>query len=65
MPAERVPISVSQLCELIEVDPKRFVAVESEKGRHSTRLFIVLEPVEKTLVLRDDEVTEVRPPHGN
>ena len=49
MPVERVPISVSQLCELIGVDPKRFRGVESEpckregEPRNSSRLWIVVE----------------------
>lgn len=45
MPVERQPISVSQLSELIGVDPKRFIAVEK---RSSTDLVIVLEPEEMT-----------------
>ena len=49
MPVERVPISVSQLCELIEVDPARFRGVEPDQAtregepRDSSRLWIVLE----------------------
>lgn len=43
MPVERVPLSISQLCELIGVDPARFVAVE----KRSTGLVIVLEPEEE------------------
>lgn len=49
VPVERVPISVSQLCELIEVDPSRFRGVEPDQAkregepRDSSRLWIVLE----------------------
>ena len=50
MGVERVAISVSQLCELIGVDPRRFVGVERDKGTREgqsanrSRLWIVLEP---------------------
>lgn len=52
MPVVRVPISVSQLCELIGVDPARFRGVEPDQckregePRDSSRLWIVLEPEE-------------------
>lgn len=45
MPVERHAISVSQFCGLLELDPKRFVAIERQ-GRAST-LTIVLEPEEQ------------------
>ena len=62
MPLERVPISVSQLCELIEVDPSRFLAVEHDQckregePRNSSRLWIVLEPLEPQPVGTFDNV---------
>lgn len=40
MPVERHPISVSQFCELLAIDPTRFIGIE----RHSTGLYLVLEP---------------------
>lgn len=52
MPVVKVPISVSQLCELIGVDPERFRAVEMDackregEPRDSSRLWIVLEPAD-------------------
>jgi len=52
MPVERLPISVSQLSELLGVEPERFIGVEQEPVRHvegprsSTRLWIVLEKEE-------------------
>ena len=52
MPVERRPIGVSQLCELLGVDPTRFVGIEPDRGvrgaekRDSTKWWIVLEPEE-------------------
>lgn len=40
MPVERHPISVSQLSELLGVDPARFVAVE----RRLQQWYVVTEP---------------------
>lgn len=40
MPVERHPISVNQFCELLALDPKRFIGVE----RDSTGLVLVMEP---------------------
>ena len=42
MPVERQPISVSQFCELLAIEPSRFIGIE--RRRHdSTGLLIVLE----------------------
>jgi hypothetical protein len=40
MPVERIAVSVSQLAEMLEVDPKRLIGVE----KSSTGFVIVLEP---------------------
>jgi hypothetical protein len=50
MPAIRQPISVSQLAELLGVDPQRFISIEPEPCRKTdvprdpSRWWIVLEP---------------------
>ncbi len=43
MPVERHPISVSQFCELLALDPTRLIAVE-RRGRLGATLTIVMEP---------------------
>lgn len=45
MPVERHDISVSQFCELLALDPARFIAVERRR-RDSSTLTIVCEPEE-------------------
>lgn len=35
MPVERIPVSVSQFCELLALDPARFVGVDVDRA-HST-----------------------------
>ena len=58
MPVERIPISRDQFCELLGVDPKRFINVErapclredqrqGQGPRVSTGLVLVLEPEER------------------
>ena len=50
MPVERREISVSQLAELLGIDPSRFLGLESDpcfkdaERRQSSRWWIVLEP---------------------
>lgn len=50
MPVQRIPISTSQLAELIEVDPKRVIGIEPDQvkregqPRDKARWWIVLEP---------------------
>lgn len=49
MPVERTAISRSQLCELLAVDPARFIAIEPDRGgrgaeqRDRTKWWIVVE----------------------
>jgi hypothetical protein len=43
MPVERISVSISQFCELVGIDPQRFVAIE-RASRTSTTVTIVLEP---------------------
>lgn len=57
MPVERRYMSISQFCELADVDPKRFMCVENGiegKGRcdWTPGVVIVLEP--------EDDVTQVK-----
>lgn len=46
MPVERRPISISQLAELLGVDPSRLLAVEVH--RPSKTAILVLEPSDDT-----------------
>lgn len=45
MPVERQPISVSQFCNLLEIEPSRFIGVEYHRQRSS--LAILLEPEDR------------------
>jgi hypothetical protein len=53
MPVDRVPISRSQLCGLLEIDPARLIAIEADPcsrtggQRDPERWWIVLEPEER------------------
>lgn len=53
MPVERIPISSSQLAELLDVDPARIVGVERDQAKREGeavtrgRFWIVLEPKEE------------------
>ena len=47
MPVERQAISVNQFCELLALDPQRFIAVERNR-RDSTGLYLVMEPEMQT-----------------
>jgi hypothetical protein len=50
VPVERIAISSSQLCELVGIEPERFIAVEPDKpvregqGADKSRWWIVVEP---------------------
>lgn len=46
MPVERVPVSVSQFCELLGIEPEQFVGVEVQKP--SSRVLILVEPDDGT-----------------
>jgi hypothetical protein len=51
---QRIAISLSQLCELLAVDPARFVGIEPDRGgrgaeqRDRTKWWIVVEPKDVT-----------------
>lgn len=53
VPVERIAVSVSHLCELVGVDPQRFVAIERDEQKREgapadrNRLWLVLEPEEQ------------------
>lgn len=46
MPVERRPISVSQFCELLGVEPHRLIAVTREGGSKGSTMVLILEPEE-------------------
>ena len=60
-----VAVSTSQLCELIGVEPSRFVDIDRDHGkdRDTSRLWIVLEPAERATHM---QTTGTNPPlHDN
>lgn len=42
VPVDRVPVSISQFCGLLDLDPQKLIAVEVE--RKSSRVVLVMEP---------------------
>lgn len=51
MPVERTPISISQFCELLAIEPARFVGVEV--NRRASTVTLVLEPCEDDGIQRE------------